>query len=243
MKKLLTIVVISALTLSTLVGCGKKNESTVVEPTTTVETTVEPTETVEPVSSNTAETTDTVEKRSTEDQEVEEVVEEVVDLPGYLIDYPLIVGDKKVYIKLPEGYETFDDKMDFWGSSYSDIYESGYVYLFPNDTSSFDMTSLPRYIVYGEDVPDTKFSIDWYKAHKDIGDPDFNVKSYEITEENFDNGIIIYSIIAVYDNITSPSYLIYYSQNDITIKIDFYGLDSQTILDFYKTVEDPFIIQ
>lgn len=240
MKKLLTIVAISALTLSTLVGCGKTNEKIdTAEPTVIAE----PTETVEPTSSNTAETTDTVEKRSTEDQEVEEVKEEVVDLPGYLTDYPLAVGDKKVYIKIPDGYDNFSNTMDFWGRTYDEVYQNTTVYLFPNTITETSAGNCTDYIIYTIEKDTDEYTSKWYEENKEIGYPDYGITSYNIVSETFENGITLYNVESVYEDIPSRNtYFFEYTVDDTTIQLSFIG-DSTSIIEYYKTATDIFVVK
>lgn len=244
MKKLLTIITISALTVSTLVGCGKTNEKsdntnepTVVaeQPTETVEVTAEPTEKVE--------ITETPDTKNTPDGSEENPESGEVDLPGYLTEYPLISGNNKVYIKVPEGYTTFSDKMNLWDKSYDDVYNynNNLIYLFPDNMTEFRMTSNTTYYSYSIISENEEYSGKWFIDNKDIGIADQGIKSFIVNTETLDNGIVVYSVQYVFDNFTSdPSYFMEATIDDFIIQIT---VSTEDMIAAYKTMSDPFIIK
>lgn len=241
MKKIFAIAVITAMMVSTLCGCGKKNDvvettttTAVEEPTTVTEelTTVEPTEESTEATPSEAETT--------------------VNLPSdeYLVDYPLTVGDQKVYIRIPDNYTTFEDKMDFWGNTYANYYTStNRVYLFPNSTTETAMGINEFYAEYSIKSDADECSGAWYLANKDNPNIDGIVR-YEVETESFENGFILYSVKIVYDNyISDPAYFIEYPISD-TECINIYLWNNinyadqcNELIDYYRNVENPVDIQ
>lgn len=220
MKKIFAIAVITAMTISTLCGCGKKNEvvetttTTVVEePSAVIEepTTVEPTEDSTEATPSEAETT--------------------VNLPSdeYLVDYPLTVGDQKVYFKYPTNiFTTIDDSNE------------ANIVLYTDESRDYHQTN----IGYSINNP---WNIDYYKTHTDSGLFEDGSSTIEISEENCDNGITIYKAITIYEDNSVTEYIIDYYVDDtnyvqILIK-DKSTVDIETILDFYRNTEDLFIIQ
>lgn len=219
MKKIFAIAVITAITISTLCGCGKKNEvvettttTTVEEPSVVIEepTTVEPTEESTEATPSEAETT--------------------VNLPSdeYLVDYPLTVGDQKVYFKYPTDIFTAVDSN-----------ESNIV-LYIDDSKDYHQTN----IGYSINNP---WNIDYYKAHVDNGLFEDGTSTIVISEENCDNGITIYKADNIYEDNTITEYIIDYYIDDtnyvqILIK-DNSTVDIETVLDFYRNAEDLFVVQ
>lgn len=214
MKKLLTIVAISALTLSTLVGCGKTNEKIdTTEPTVVAEPTVEPTETVEPTSSNIAETTDKVEKRSAKDQEVEEV-----DLTGYLSDYPLTVGDKEVYIAENSNLNYFTDADMYEGYKYSEFAKDANTLVFFTSNTPDIFTSNVQYTINPER------NITWYKENNSY--TDINGNTINITvEENTTYTNTIYTIYQAYPaDYVDVTYIVEYEVDNVVVDVIFYNV-------------------
>lgn len=218
MKKIFAIAVITAMTVSILCGCGKKNEvvetttTTVVEEPTTVteEPTVEPTEESTEATPSEAETT--------------------VNLPSddYLVDYPIAVGDQKVYVKTPDGFNTIiNDDISVT------VYESE------------DMENSP-YIAY---TVNSFYSIEYYKEHTETGLLDEGLSTIEITEETCDNGITIVRAESIYEahGIILDSiicYLIEYVIDDNTT-VRVYISDNpniESILDFYRNAENVVVV-
>lgn len=211
MKKIFAIAVITAMTVSTLCGCGKTNEvvktttTTVVEEPTTV--TEEPT-TVEPTEATPSE------------------AEATVNLPSdeYLVDYPLIVGDQKVYVKTPDGFNTIkNDPINVT------VYES-------EDTENSPLIS---YTV------NPYYSIEYYKEHTETGLFDDGAFTIELTEETCDNGITIVKAESKFEYVDSIiCYLIEYVIDD-NITIQAYisdNLNIESILDFYRNTEDVVVV-
>jgi len=187
-----------------LCGCGGDSTTTVVEEPTTV--TEEPT-TVEPTEESTeAETT--------------------VNLPSdeYLVDYPLEVGDQKVYVKTPDGFNTIKND-----SLSVTVYES-------EDTENSPLIS---YIV------NPYYSIEYYKEHTETGLFNDGAFTIELTEETCDNGITIVKAESKFEYVDSIiCYLIEYVIDD-NITIQAYISDNpniESILDFYRNTENVVVV-
>lgn len=215
MKKIFAIAVITAMTVSTLCGCGKKNEviettttTAVEEPSAVIEepTTVEPTEESTEATPSEAETT--------------------VNLPSdeYLVDYPITVGDQKVYVKTPDGFTTIKN---------DDISVTVY--------ESEDTTNSP-FISY---TVNPFYSIEYYKEHTETGLFDDGMSTIELTEETCDNGITIVKAETKFENVDSIfCYLIEYVIDDNTT-IQVYISDNpniESILDFYRNAENVVVV-
>jgi len=187
-----------------LCGCGGDSTTTVVEePTTVTEepTTVEPTE--EPTE---AETT--------------------VNLPSdeYLVDYPITVGDQKVYLKTPDGFNTITT-----GPIDVTVFES-------EDTENSPFISYTVNHLY---------SIEYYREHTETGLFDDSISTIELTEETCDNGITIVKAETKFEYVDSIiCYLIEYVIDD-NITVQAYISDNpniESILDFYRNTENVVVV-
>ena len=237
MKKTLTIFAILALTISTLVGCGKANEKLDTnEPKETV--TAEPTQNVEPteVSKNTIEPTETPDNRSEENPESGEV-----DLTEYLVDYPLTLDGKTVYVTLPEDYNFYADAA-IYDSTYAD-YLKDYNYLI-----CYKSLEDAKVIDY---KPQIQFTIDgvadvnWYRDNAETGYSGLN--TFEVNElTRYDNGITSYEIISKYEEFSEYRYIAEYEIDGHSIQINVTNVsedEATAIFDFFGTLDTPFIIQ
>ncbi len=194
-----------------LCGCGKKNEvvetttTTIVEEPTTV--TEEPT-TVEPTEATPSE------------------AETTVNLPSdeYLVDYPIIVGDQKVYVKTPDGFNTITT-----GPIDVTVYES-------EDTENSPFISYTVNHLY---------SIEYYREHTETGLFDDSISTIELTEETCDNGITIVKAETKFEYVDSIiCYLIEYVIDD-NITVQAYISDNpniESILDFYRNTENVVVV-
>lgn len=219
MKKIFAIAVITAMTVSTLCGCGKTNE--VVETTTTTVFEAPTTVTEEPT---------TVEPTEESTEATPSEAETTVNLPSdeYLVDYPLEVGDQKVYVKTPDGFNTITT-----GPIDVTVFESE-----DTENSPFISYTVNPY-----------YSIEYYKEHTETGLFDDGLSTIEITEETCDNGITIVraeSIFEAHGIIVSSSicYLIEYVIDD-NITIQAYISDNpniESILDFYRNTENVVVV-
>lgn len=260
MKKIFAIAVITALTVSTLCGCGKKNEvvetttTTVVEePTTVTEepTTVEPTEESTEATPSEAETT--------------------VNLPSdeYLVDYPLTAGNQKVYVRSVDGFNFYENAAHHT-LTYGDRYTiDNTIDLFANEADAIidDTTRFvydKAYIEYIIAENNGNYTLAWYEANKDKGyDAGFDSETFEITDtETFENGLTVSKITYKYNTSGLSFYDVFYvceyKVNDsysvvININgiINYNGIDysydntdvANTIIDFYRNCETIAIAQ
>lgn len=253
MKKIFAIAVITALAISTLCGCGKKNElvetttTAVVEESTTVTeepTTVEPTEESTEATPSEAETT--------------------VNLPSdeYLVDYPLTVGDQKVYVQLPDMFNFYANNA-YYDRTYLDRYNNeNTIDCFANETDTINdcNNAYIEYAIYDNNG----YTLDWYITNKDNGyGIGFDSESFEITDtETFENGFTISKITYNYTtNATNCSDTFYVCEykidetNSVVMNISNvsscidneykynYSDTANVIIDFYRNCENPIIVQ
>lgn len=146
MKKNVAKILIMMLIVSTLVGCGKKNDTSETTEATTVETTTET------VSEETSEVTTEVETTSTEATEsetkdkteagtVSDKKTDSADISSdeYWTEYPMITSDgKKIYIKKTENYTFNPDDIvpNSDNVTYKDQYNSFYGLTFVNENGT-----------------------------------------------------------------------------------------------------------
>ena len=250
MKKTLTIFTILALTISTLVGCGKANEKLDTnEPKNIV--TAEPTQNVEhtDVSENTTEPTETPDNRSEENPESGEV-----DLTGYLVDYPLTIGDSNIYVKLPEGFE-FNPEANagFYPTALEKYTDNGSLDVYK---PSQDCNTEDIYIAY---IPYN--AAEWYLDQNGV-EGDFCTYSTEVID-SFDN-CIVYETSVIGKVETKKFYTLVYTEDNLNYSIMIYNVyrtctvdengntlatpvtidnteEANSIVEFYKT--NPLVIQ
>lgn len=214
MKKLLTIFAISALTLSTLVGCGKADEtSNTVEPTVIAEPTAESTKKVDAASVDTSKDTDISENTSAADQEVEEV-----DLTGYLADYPLTAGDKEVYIAENADLNYFADADMYTNYTYAD-------YAKDFNTLTFFTSDEPS--IWGANVQysvNPEKTVSWYKTNTSYEDANGNTINVTV-EENTTYTNTIYTISQAYPaDYVDVTYIVEYEVDDVVVDVIFYNV-------------------
>lgn len=234
-KKVAVLLSVSALSISILCSCGKKEE---------VSTTA-----VNEITENTSEETmlSEITEPETEEEITDDEVSEISD--EYLADYPLQNGSVSVFIKLPDGLDYYPDAIiDSVNTSCKDDYD--------NYNSIILRTSYVNYEdgyrninVYYSLNPE--INIDWYIENKDLGWNNGQYERFEIVEpETLANGIIINKIEAVQidsGELITTMYLLTYSIDESnTIQVEFSDAtvedQAERVLDFYRTEENPFYI-
>lgn len=216
MKKLLTIFTISALILTTLVGCGKTSEKseTSNEPTVVAE---QPTEKVE--LTETVELTEAPEKLDTPDLRSEENPESgEVDLTGYLADYPLTAGDKEVYIAENADLNFFADADMYTNYTYAD---------YAKDCNTLALFTTAEPNIFGANVQysvNPEKTISWYKTNTSYEDANGNTINVTV-EENTTYTNTIYTISQAYPyDYVDVTYIVEYEVDDVVVDVIFYNV-------------------
>lgn len=219
MKKIFAIAVITAMTVSALCGCGKKNEVVETTTTTVVEepsAVIEEPTTVEPTEESTEDSTEATPSEA----------ETTVNLPSdeYLVDNPLTVGDQKVYFKYPAGFN--------FNSEYSDGNVNA-ILCKDLTTDIFSQTTIEYFVNHPQ-------NIDFYKSDNsyDISEEscDNGITIYTVTTD-YGNGA--YTIYVIDYNIDDTNYV----QITITMNPLDANVNIDDVLDFYRNAEDLFVVQ
>lgn len=261
-KKIFAIAVITALTVSTLCGCGKKNE--VVETTTTAVVEESTTVTEEPT---TTESTEEITEPSTNKATSTEAAVEITD--EYLANYPLTAGNQKVYVRSVDGFNFYENAA-YHTLTYGGRYATDNIIdLFANEADAIidDTTRFvydKAYIEYIIAENNSNYTLAWYETNKDKGyDVGFDSETFEITDtETFENGLTVSKITYNYSsnglNFYDVFYVCEYKINDsysVIININGiinyngtnYSYDNteaaNTIIDFYRNCETIAIAQ
>ena len=239
MKKSVAKILIMMLIISTLVGCGKKNDTSETTEATTVETTTETT--TETISEETSEVTTEVEATTTEAISTEATESEtkdkteagtvsdkktdniVIDAEKYWADYPLNLSDaKKLYIAKDNNFSFNASKeymVDNESLSYQEYYNKYNSFLIEDETKS-KVVSVRYEIVDSATIKETA---SYYPDTTNIT----NVNNYEVTIGSDEHWAVAWA------KITENEYL--------RLSITDYNTDSIDINN-YKTVFD-FIIK
>ena len=221
-RKIAILLVISTLSSTILCSCGDDKNSTQIETETYAET--------ETATQKPNEAKDEKTERQNQDADPTEATpseaETTVNLPSdeYLVDYPITVGDQKVYLKTPDGFNTIKND-----PICVTVYES-------EDTENSPFIS---YTV------NPFYSIEYYKEHTETGLFNDGAFTIELTEETCDNGITIVKAESKFEYVGSIiCYLIEYVIDDNTT-IQVYISDNpniESILDFYRNTENVVVV-
>ena len=216
------------------------------------ETSREETSAAEPETSETETTT----------SETEETVEtKVINVSSeeYLADYPLFSEDKTVYVRCVPGFDFYADETDpFYETNYYEEYVDGkmvrlVLFSGPDAVDGFPGTdpNIQIYLnsSYGVDRFINEAETGWGDAgnHFEVGVPEVCANGITIYEINVHND-------AGLEDGDQTIYMLEYHYNDknlITISlyyfvpngnIEGYEEGLEAVLNFYRTVEDPFLV-